>query len=241
MEVHPISGAARSTHPLLVEVWSDIACPWCWLGKHQLEEAVRRSGFADVQVEYHSFELQPDARGARPVREYLRERYGHDLAGAHTHLERAGREVGITYDFDRALMANTFDAHRLHHLAKAHGLGQEAMERFMRARHAEGADMSDRATLRRLAVEVGLDALEVEEVLAGDAYADAVRADERLARRHGIHGVPFFIFDGRYALSGAQPVATFERALTLSGVGSPHRTACPSDSPPAGQRSPPLR
>ncbi|HVM45026.1 MAG TPA: DsbA family oxidoreductase [Candidatus Thermoplasmatota archaeon] len=201
-----------------VEVWSDIACPYCWLGKHHLQEALRRSGATDVEVEFRSFELQPDARRARPVREYLAERYGSlaQVDAAHERLARAGRAVGIAFDFERALMANTFDAHRVHHLAKARGLGERVMERFLRARQGEGADMSDHATLRRLALEAGLDGAEVDEVLASDAYAAAVRADEAQARAYGIHGVPFFLFDGRYAVNGAQPVEVFEQAIAAA-------------------------
>lgn len=204
-----------SSCPLKVDVWSDIACPWCWLGKHHMQEAIRRSGRTDVEVEFHSFELQPDAHGARPVREYLMERYGstRNIDAAHDRLAQAGRAVGIAYDFERALMVNTFDAHRLHHLAKARGLGDVVVERFMKARQGEGADVSDRATLRRLSIEAGLDATDVDRVLASDEYADAVRADEESARELGIHGVPFFVFDGKYGVSGAQPIEVFEQVL----------------------------
>lgn len=206
-----------------VEVWSDIACPYCWLGKHHLQEAIRRAGADDVEIEFRSFELQPNARATRPVREYLAERYGSlaHIDAAHERLARAGRAVGIDYDFEAALMANTFDAHRLHHLAKARGVGEAVMERLLRARQGEGADVSDGATLRRLAIEAGLDAAEVDEVLAGDAYADDVRGDERAARELGIQGVPFFLFDRRYAVSGAQPVEVFEQALAAARGSAP--------------------
>lgn len=212
-----------------VDVWSDIACPWCWLGKHHLEAALRQAGIADAEVEYRSFELQPNApRDAkpRPVREYLAERYGGDLRGidaAHERLTAAGKRVGIDYDFERALMVNTFDAHRLHHLAKARGLGAPVVERLMKARQGEGADVSDRATLRALAIEAGLDGAEVDRVLSSEEYADAVRADEEAARELGIHGVPFFVFDGirgrRLAVSGAQPVEVFLQAITQARKG----------------------
>lgn len=202
-----------------IEVWSDVACPWCWLGKHHLEEAIRRAGHSDVEVAFRSFELQPNARAARPVREYLAERYGADLRGidaAHERLTRAGEAIGIAYDFKRALMVNTFDAHRIHHLAIVRGRGAEVVERLMRARQGEGADVSDHATLRALAIDAGLAADEVDRVLASDAFADDVRADEDAARKLGIHGVPFFVLDGKYALSGAQPVEAFERALAMA-------------------------
>lgn len=197
-----------------VDVWSDIACPYCWLGKHHLRQALENAGI-QADVEFRSFELQPGATRARPAREYLAERYGslRAIDAAHERLQQQGRAVGIAYDFERALMSSTFDAHRLHHLAKARGLGEAVMERFLRARQAEGADVSDHATLRGLATEAGLDAAEVAAVLARDAYAEDVRRDEAQARAYGIQGVPFFVIDGRYALSGAQPVAVFEAAL----------------------------
>lgn len=199
-----------------IDVWSDIACPWCWLGKHHLQEALKRAGVADAEVAFRSFELQPGAeRKARPVREYLMERYGSpaQIDAAHARLVDAGKQVGIHYDFDRALMVNTFDAHRLHHLAMAQGKGEAVMERLMRARQGEGADISDHATLRALAVEAGLDAADVDRVLSSDEYADAVRADEAMARQIGVGGVPFFVFEGKYAVSGAHPVETFEQVL----------------------------
>ncbi|HET6403985.1 MAG TPA: DsbA family oxidoreductase [Candidatus Thermoplasmatota archaeon] len=206
-----------------IDVWSDIACPWCWLGKRHLDLALERAGVKDAQVQFRSFELQPNMRGTRPVREYLLERFGSAEAvdAAHERLARAGRGVGLDYDFDAALMANTFDAHRLTHLAKARGRGLEVMERFLRARQAEGADMGDHATLRRLALEAGLDGAEVDEVLAGEAFAEDVRRDEDAARELGIGGVPFFVFEGKYALSGAQPVEVFERAIAAARAGSP--------------------
>jgi len=217
-ELPPSCRKSGSRSTLKVDVWSDIACPWCWLGKRHLEVALREAGASDVEVQFHSFELQPGAGKSRPVNEYLVERFGSKAAvdAAHERLSRAGRAVGLEYDFEAALMANTFDAHRLHHLAKARKLGAEIMERFMAARQGEGADMADHATLRRLALETGLDGAEVDRVLASEEYADAVRADEAAARELGIGGVPFFVIDGKYALSGAQPVATFVRALQMA-------------------------
>jgi predicted DsbA family dithiol-disulfide isomerase len=208
-----------SPRSLLVEVWSDIACPWCWLGKHHLEAAIRGLG-EPVEVEFRSFELQPQAGASRPVNEYLAERFGDARAvdAAHERLALMGRAVGIEYDFERALMSNTFDAHRVHHLAQARGVGPAVLERLMMARQGEGADVADHATLVRLAVEAGLDRAEVEQVLASEAYAAEVRADEAKAATYGIRGVPFFVFDGQLAVSGAQPVAVFEGALREAAV-----------------------
>lgn len=197
-----------------IEVWSDIACPFCWLGKHHLSEALRRSG-VEAEVVFHSYELQPHAGEPRPIREYLAERYGdlRSLDAAHDRLSRSGEAVGIHYDFDRALMANTFDAHRLHHLGKARGVGEAVMERFLRARQGEGADVSSHKTLRALAVEAGLDGAEVDDVLAGQKFADEVRRDEAQAVAYGIRGVPFFVFEKKLAVSGAQPIEVFEQAI----------------------------
>lgn len=197
-----------------IDVWSDIACPWCWLGKHHLQEALKRTNL-DATVEFHSYELQPGAGAPRPVRDYLLEKYGNaeTVDAAHKRLADMGRRVGITYDFERALMANTFDAHRLHHLAKTRGLEEPVMERFLKARQAEGADMSAHDTLRRLATEAGLDPKDVDDVLGSDRFAEDVRRDEALASQYGIRGVPFFVFERRFALSGAQPVEVFEKAL----------------------------
>lgn len=198
-----------------IDVWSDIACPWCWLGKHHLEEALRRVGVVDAQVTFHSYELQPGAGATRRAREYLVERYGSpaQIEASQRRLAQAGAAVGLTYDFERQLMANTFDAHRVHHLAMARGLGGAVMERLLRAHHAEGADLSDHAQLRAVALDAGLDPGEVDRVLSSDEYADAVRADEHLARQIGVSGVPFFVFDRKYAVSGAQPVSAFEQVL----------------------------
>lgn len=197
-----------------IDVWSDIACPWCWLGKHHLEEALRRGG-VEAEVAMRSFELNPSPRPTIPARDYLVRRLGgaERVDAAHARLAALGERAGLRYAFDRALVANTFDAHRVHHLAQAKGRGPETIERFMRAYHGEGADLADPDTITRLAVEAGLDEADVRQVLATDAFADAVRRDEAEARAIGVQGVPFFVIDGRYGISGAQPVEAFEEAL----------------------------
>lgn len=197
-----------------IDVWSDIACPWCWLGKRHLEVALERSGLA-ADVRFRAYELQPGARQSVPARDYLRARYGDDAAidRIQARLAAMGDRVGLPYDFERQLMANTFDAHRVHKLAEDRGVGGAVLDRFMRAYHAEGADLADHATIRRLAVEAGLDAGDVDAALASDAYAAEVRRDEAEARAVGVEGVPFFVVDGTRALAGALPVEVFERAL----------------------------
>jgi predicted DsbA family dithiol-disulfide isomerase len=194
-----------------VEIWSDVVCPWCYIGKRRFESAVASFGHPDeVTVTYRSFELDPGASAERTGThaEHLAGKYGMTVAQAEQAgvqmTERAAAE-GLEFRFDLLRGGNTFDAHRLLHLAQDHGLQPELKERLMRATFTEGLPVADRATLARLATEAGLPAAQVQAVLDGDAYADAVRADEQQAARYGITGVPFFVADGKYAVSGAQP------------------------------------
>lgn len=197
-----------------IEVWSDIGCPWCWLGKRHLEQALERTGTA-AEIEFRSFELDPRAGPTTSARECLVGRFGSAAAvdAAQARLRAMGEQAGIEYEFERARVANTFDAHRLHHLAKSDGRGDVAVERLMRAYHAEGADLADHDTLRALAGDIGLQPKDVEALLASADYAREVREDEAAAHAAGVRGVPFFIFEGRYAVSGAQPVDVFEQVL----------------------------
>lgn len=200
--------------PLRVDVWSDVACPCCHLGHAHLQAASRAAGIA-LDVRFRSYQLAPDMTGSRPANAYVEQKYG-DAAmveGMRQRLTAAGDAHGIGFDFERAVASNTFDAHRLHHFAMQEGQGEAVMTRLLRAMHEEGADMSDHAVLTSLAADAGLDADAVRDVLAGDAFADAVRADVEAARRMGVSGVPFFVVAGRWALSGAQPVEVFQQAL----------------------------
>jgi predicted DsbA family dithiol-disulfide isomerase len=194
-----------------VEIWSDVVCPWCYIGKRRFESAVASFGHPDeVEVTYRSFELDPSAPTQRTGThaEHLAGKYGMTIAQA----EQAGEQMteraaadGLEFRFDLMRGGNTFDAHRLLHLAAEHGLQPEMKERLMRATFTEGLPIADKPTLVRLAAEVGLPAAEAQAVVDGDGYADAVRADEQQAARYGITGVPFFVADGKYAVSGAQP------------------------------------
>src|SRR5690554_4047820 len=180
-----------------VEVFSDIACPWCYIGKTRFERALERYEHAgEVEVVWRSFQLTPDAPVSDPglTVDHLAEKYGVSRDGALAMMERATREAaseGLEFHLDVALTANTFDAHRVTHLAAARGLVREVMERLMRAYQSEGANVADRETLVRLAAEAGLPADDVRDALASGAYADAVLADLDLARRYGVTGVPF--------------------------------------------------
>jgi predicted DsbA family dithiol-disulfide isomerase len=194
-----------------VEIWSDVVCPWCYIGKRRFERALASFGHPDeVTVTYRSFELDPDAPVERTGThaEHLARKYGMTTAQAEQAnqqmTERAAAD-GLEFRFDLIRGGNTFDAHRLLHLAEDHGLQPEMKERLLRATFTEGLPIADQPTLVRLATEAGLPAAQVQAVLDGDAYADAVRADEQQAARYGITGVPFFVADGKYAVSGAQP------------------------------------
>ena len=204
---------------LTVDIWSDVVCPWCYIGKRRFEAALE--GFEhrdDVTVLWHSFELDPDASPVAEGRsaERLAEKYGmsvEEAAGRQAEITTLAAQDGLTYDLAESRGGNTFDAHRLIHLAAEHGLGNAAMERLMSAYFSEREAIGDRDTLQRLAVGVGLPADEVREVLDGERYADAVRADERAATQIGIRGVPFFVLGRKYGVSGAQPSEVLLQAL----------------------------
>ena len=195
---------------MLVEVWSDVVCPWCYIGKRRLEQALARfEGRERVEVVWRPFELDPHGPAVRtePYAERLASKYGTDLEGARAMIERmvgSAAGEGIEMRFDIARPGNTFDAHRLLHLARTRGVQAELAERLFAAAFTEGRAIGDRATLVELAVDVGLDAAEVGRLLEGDELAAEVRAEERVAARLGATGVPFFVFDRRYAVAGAQ-------------------------------------
>jgi predicted DsbA family dithiol-disulfide isomerase len=202
-----------------VDIWSDIVCPWCYVGKRRFEAAL--AGFEhrdDVEVTWHSFELDPSAV-ASPAgghAAHLAAKYGRTVEQAQQMLDdmtSTAAKDGLEYHFELAHGANTFDAHRLLHLAQARGRQDELKERLMRATFTEGRPIHDHATLAELAGEVGLDPAEAATVLAGSEFADEVRADERLAARLGITGVPFFVIDEKFGLSGAQPAEVIGEAL----------------------------
>jgi predicted DsbA family dithiol-disulfide isomerase len=199
---------------VLIEVWSDVACPWCYVGKRRLEAALAAFEQRDeVTVLWRSFELDPGAPRERKVDNatHLAEKYGRsrdEALAMQRRMADIAADDGIEMRHDIARGGNTFDAHRLLHLAADRGVQDAVKERFLRAYHSEGEPIGDPATLERLAVEAGLDAAEVHEVLAGDLYAAEVREDERTAAELGIHGVPFFVVDRAYGASGAQPADT---------------------------------
>ena len=203
-----------------VEIWSDVVCPWCYVGKRRFEAALARFEHADeVEVVWRSFELDPDAPAVREgtSAEHLARKYGMTVAQAEASQARlAGlaAEEGLEYRLAEMRGGNTFDAHRLLHLAAAQGKQGAMKERLLRAYFTEGVAVGDRDELARLAAEVGVEG--AREALDGDAFADAVREDEREARLFGIAAVPFFVVDRYYGIEGAQPadyiLATLDEA-----------------------------
>lgn len=201
-----------------VEIWSDINCPWCYIGKRRFEAAL--SGFehaAEVDVTWRSFELDPAAPAEAPGNgaAMIAEKCGVPLGRARAmeqNVSEQAADEGLDYDLEHARLGSSFDAHRLVHLAKRDGLQDAMKERLFRARFSEGRLVSDPETLVQLASEVGLDGAEVRATLAGDAFASDVREDEATAQRLGISGVPMFVVDRAFGMSGAQPA---EQLLAL--------------------------
>lgn len=206
---------------LRIDVWSDIACPWCFVGKRRLEQALEQFPHAEqIRVTWRAFELDPAAPKERDPAvshvERIAKKYGMSVEQARRNSDRLvqiARAEGLAFDFEHLRSGNTFDAHRLVHLGRERGLQDAVKERFLKAYLEQGALMSDPGTLTRLAVEAGLDEGEVADVLASDQFAEAVRDDEDEARQLGINGVPCFVFDGRFAVSGAQAPQVLLSAL----------------------------
>lgn len=227
-----------------IEIWSDVVCPWCYIGKRHLERALEAFPHRDqVELDYRSFELDPTAPQV-PVEttaEALARKFGTDVAGVHALMARAegpAAAAGLEFHHADAPHARTIDAHRLLHLARSAGLQGDLKEALLAAYFARGESMGDHAVLRRVAVETGLDPARVDEVLASDEYADAVAVDIAQARAYGAGGVPFYVVDQKYALSGAQPTEVFagllerawaEKHPALEVVGGPDADACGPD------------
>ncbi|MDG4864859.1 DsbA family oxidoreductase [Streptomyces sp. T-3] len=203
-----------------VEIWSDIACPWCYIGKARFEEGLAAFAHGEqVEVVHRSFELDPNrAKGdTAPVIEMLAKKYGRSIEEAtamEEHVASNARAEGLGYRTEGRDHGNTFDIHRLLHLAKARGRQDELLSLAYRANFAEERSVFDPEVLVALAVEAGLEEAEVRAVLADEsAYADDVRADEREAAELGATGVPFFVLDRKYGVSGGQPAEVFTQAL----------------------------
>ncbi len=205
---------ASTANRLQLDIWSDVACPWCYVGKRRFDAALARFANRDaVDVTWRSFELDPSApaviasdisHAARIAAKYrMPVEQAQKMIDSMTETAKAD---GITMRLDVARSGNTFDAHRVLHFAQRHGVQTQLKERLFRAYFSEGEALGERAVLVRLASEVGLDAEAVRAMLASDAETKEVRSDEATARELGINGVPFFVFAGRYGVSGAQSV-----------------------------------
>jgi len=207
-----------------VEVWSDIMCPFCYIGKRHYESALGQFEDSDqLEIEWHSFQLDPTIPKSLPVKEnvyqYLANRKGisyEQSAQMHERVIQMAKKAGLEYHFEQAIVANSFDAHRMIQLAKTKGLGDEAEERLFRAYFTEGKDFGDHETLIKIGKEIGLHEDEIKSALVSDEYAEKVERDIQEATEIGVNGVPFFVFDHKYAVSGAQPPEYFLQALKQS-------------------------
>ncbi|MBY8883034.1 DsbA family oxidoreductase [Actinacidiphila acidipaludis] len=202
-----------------VEIWADIACPWCYVGRGRFERGLQAFAHRDeVEVEYRSFELNPTAEnGSTPIIDAVARQYGRTRDEQVAREERAASEaraLGLGYRVGGRVHGNTFDVHRLLHFAKEHGRQRTLMDLAYRVNFADKRSVYDADTLVDIAVEAGLDGAEARRVLAdAGAYADDVRADERQASELGATGVPFFVFDRQYGVTGMQPSELFTQAL----------------------------
>lgn len=223
-----------------VDIWSDVVCPWCYIGKRRFESALAQFEHSDeVEVVWRSFELDPSAP---PSPEQpgghandLAKKFGTDVASIHAMFDRVtsiAAAEGLDYHFELSRAGNTFDAHRLLHLAKQAGVQDELKEALDDATFTKGLAVSDHSELAQIAQQVGLDADRVQEVLSSDEFAAEVRADERQAQEYGITGVPFFVFDQRLGVSGAQETEHLLAALQQAWGEAPSLTMVSPDADP---------
>jgi predicted DsbA family dithiol-disulfide isomerase len=204
--------------PIKVDIWSDVQCPWCYIGKRKFEEGAREFG-DEVEVEYHSFELAPDTPvdfDGTPI-DYLSQRKGIPLDQVEMMLDRVtsvAANVGLDFHYEDVHQTNTVKAHELLHFAKSRGLQLEMKERLLKAYFVDGGHVGRIADLADLAAEVGLDRADAVVALESGQYVADVKADVAAAQAYGIQGVPFFVIDGKYGISGAQEPDAFRQALS---------------------------
>ncbi|EHQ30568.1 DsbA family oxidoreductase [Mucilaginibacter paludis] len=204
---------------LKVEIWSDVMCPFCYIGKRRFENALQEFEHKDeVEIIWKSYQLDPSMKNNTGISlyHYLAERKGITLeqsAQMHDQMTAMASELGIVYNFDKAVIANSFDAHRLSHLAKASGLQDKLEEALFKAYFTEGKNVADYDTLLKIGTAVGLEAESVKQVLNGKQYAEEVKHDIYEANQIGVRGVPYFVLGDKYAVSGAQHSETFLGAL----------------------------
>lgn len=206
-----------------VDIWSDVVCPFCYIGKKRLEHVAAEAG-VELDIHWHSFELDPDAPAHHDTSntERLAKKYGRsveEMQQMQQNIAQMAAEEGIDFQWQKANSGNSFDAHRIIHLAQSKGLGNQAKEAFFHAYMTEGLAIGEREVVEEIASRIGLDHAEVEYVLQSDELADFVRHDEKIAHEQlNISGVPFFVFDQKFALSGAQPREVFLQVLNQSSA-----------------------
>lgn len=204
---------------LKIQIWSDIMCPYCYIGKRRIEAALEQFKHKNaVEIEWKSFQLDANfvASEGDNLTEHLAEKYGKDKKWAQEMMDNMtqnAKTAGLDFHFEKAVMANSFDAHRLLHLAKKFQLGNELKELLFKAYLTDGKNIGDLATLKQLGIQAGLDAAAIDDVLQSDAYATNVKQDIEMAQNIGVQGVPFFVLDNKYAISGAQHVDTFVQTI----------------------------
>jgi protein disulfide-isomerase len=203
-----------------IKIWSDIMCPFCYIGKRNFENALAQFSRADeLEIEWKSFQLDstiPKMKERVDVYEYLAKSKGfsiEDSKAMHENVVRMAKTVGLEYNFDRAVIANSFDAHRLIQFAKTKGLGDEIEETLFAAYFTNGLDMSDLDTLAEIGSSIGLSPVELETILHSEDFSSEVQNDILEAQKYGVRGVPYFVLDDKYAISGAQPSSVFLEAL----------------------------
>jgi len=217
-----------------IDIWSDIMCPFCYIGKRKLEGALQQFDHKDnVTINWHSFQLDPKIayQPGKDIHSYLAERKGQSREWSvkiHDQMTQTAKAEELTYNFDTAVIANSFDAHRLIQLAKKHGLGEAAEERLFKAYFTDGKNISDHNTLMQIGIDIGLKVVEIGEMLNSDAYANEVEKDIETAESLGIRGVPFFVIDGKYGISGAQPKEVFLDGLQQAWQAYEQETALAS-------------
>jgi protein disulfide-isomerase len=209
-----------------IEIWSDIICPFCYIGKRNFEAALEEfetKNENEIEIEWKSFQLDPSVPKSLENKvntyEYLAERKGMTVEKSielHQNVTEMARNVGLTYNFEKSVVANSFDAHKLIQLAKSKELGGVAEEVLFKAYFTNGKDMSDHSTLIELGKKIGFDEQEVISALDSEIFEAKVNADISEGYQIGVTGVPFFVFDRKHAISGAQPIETFLNALKHS-------------------------
>lgn len=205
-----------------IQIWSDVMCPFCYIGKRRFEDALQQFEHkGDIEIEWKSFQLNPDLKTdtSLNINQYLADVKGFTLDHAkllNNHVTQMAAEAGLTYNMDKAVVANSFNAHRFAHLAKQYGLGDEAEEALFKAYFTDGKNIDDTEILAELGTAFGLDESETKQILTSDKFVDEVKQDIAQARQLGITGVPFFVMNNKYGISGAQAIPVFLQTLEKS-------------------------